>query len=174
VSDVLARVRDDLAGELSLWLVVFVLAVAVVQRLFARPEHRGVRVFVGLATLHVLAIVLAAVARGQAFDMAHEATLGARLAFAWAVVLGVGSLLFETLLARLKVRVNRIVEDLVVYGALAVVTVLVLRRAGVDVTSLVATSAVVTAVIGLSLQDTLGNTIGGLALQFDESIHVGD
>ena len=31
-----------------------------------------------------------------------------------------------------------------------------------------------TAVIGLSLQDTLGNTIGGLALQADGSIQVGD
>jgi len=172
MNDGLARLRDDLANELSLWLVVF--AVAVVQRLFARPAHRGARVFVGLATLHVLAIVLAAIARGRGLDIAHEATLGARLAFGWAVVLGTGSLLFETLFARLHVRMNRIVEDLFVYGALAVATVLVLRRAGVDLTSLVTTSAVVTAVIGLSLQDTLGNTIRGLALQFDDSIHVGD
>src|SRR5690606_10443581 len=37
-----------------------------------------------------------------------------------------------------------------------------------------ATSAVLTAVIGLSLQDTLGNLLGGLALQLDSSIQVGD
>ena len=31
-----------------------------------------------------------------------------------------------------------------------------------------------TAVIGLSLQDTLGNILSGLALQTDDTIHVGD
>ena len=36
------------------------------------------------------------------------------------------------------------------------------------------TSAVITAVIALALQDTLGNVIGGLALQTDESIQVDD
>ncbi|TMA30682.1 MAG: mechanosensitive ion channel, partial [Deltaproteobacteria bacterium] len=35
-------------------------------------------------------------------------------------------------------------------------------------------SAVVTVVLGLSLQATLGNVLGGIALQLDDSIHVGD
>jgi small-conductance mechanosensitive channel/CRP-like cAMP-binding protein len=174
VTAVFGRVGDGLVAGLSIWLIAFVAAVAVVQRLSARREHRGIRVFLGLTTLHVLSVVVGAVAQGQPLDLSREATVVARLAFGWVLVLGVGSLLFETVFTRLAVRVNRIVEDLVVFGALAVVSVLVLRRAGVDVTSLVATSAVVTAVIGLSLQDTLGNTVGGLALQLDDSIHVGD
>ena len=37
----------------------------------------------------------------------------------------------------------------------------------VDVTGIVATSAVVTAVIGFSLQDTLANVMGGIALQLE-------
>jgi CRP-like cAMP-binding protein len=49
-----------------------------------------------------------------------------------------------------------------------------MHRSGVNLTSIVATSAVVTAVIGLSLQATLGNVVGGLALQVDDSIHEGD
>ena len=49
-----------------------------------------------------------------------------------------------------------------------------MHRAGVNLTSIVATSAVVTAVIGLSLQATLGNVVGGLALQLDDSIREGD
>jgi len=40
--------------------------------------------------------------------------------------------------------------------------------------ALLTTSAILTAVIGFSLQDTLGNVMGGLALQLDNSIHVGD
>jgi small-conductance mechanosensitive channel/CRP-like cAMP-binding protein len=168
------RLLTEGADLLTFWLLVFVFAIAVVQRVLARAEHRGIRVLLGLAGLHVLCVVLAVVARGPSVDVAHEARLAARLTTAWVAVLGIGSLFFEVLLPRMRVRVNRIIEDLFVFGALAMASVLVLRRAGVDVTGLVATSAVVTAVIGLSLQDTLGNTIGGLALQLDDSIHVGD
>lgn len=49
-----------------------------------------------------------------------------------------------------------------------------LGRHGVDLSEIIATSAVVTAVIGFSLQDTLGNIMGGMALQLEQSIGVGD
>src|SRR5438034_1166927 len=44
----------------------------------------------------------------------------------------------------------------------------------VNPTNLFTTSALITAVVALSLQDTLGNILGGLALQLDQSIQVGD
>ena len=65
-------------------------------------------------------------------------------------------------------------HDLIVGAAYVVAIGWLMHRGGVDVTSIVATSAVVTAVIGLSLQATLGNIVGGLALQVDDSIHEGD
>ena len=49
-----------------------------------------------------------------------------------------------------------------------------LRMAGVELTSLVATSAVVTAVIAFSMQETLGNVLGGILLQLDHSVRIGD
>ena len=49
-----------------------------------------------------------------------------------------------------------------------------LRGAGVDLGSLVTTSAILTAVIAFSMQDTLGNVLGGLAIQLDNSVQVGD
>jgi CRP-like cAMP-binding protein len=49
-----------------------------------------------------------------------------------------------------------------------------LHRMGVNLSGIVATSAVMTAVIGLSLQATLGNILGGLALQLEDTINVGD
>jgi CRP-like cAMP-binding protein/small-conductance mechanosensitive channel len=67
-----------------------------------------------------------------------------------------------------------IVHELSVGAAYLVAGVWLMHRAGVNLTSIVATSAVVTAVIGLSLQATLGNVVGGLALQLDDSIHEGD
>lgn len=45
---------------------------------------------------------------------------------------------------------------------------------GFNVTGIFATSAVATAVLGLSLQDMLGNIAGGIALQFESDVRVGD
>jgi hypothetical protein len=60
-------------------------------------------------------------------------------------------------------------------GRLPVLWLLVtLSLAGVDLTSLVATSAVITAVLAFAMQDTLGNLLGGLALQIDDSLEIGD
>jgi CRP-like cAMP-binding protein len=55
-----------------------------------------------------------------------------------------------------------------------IVAITLLSRSGVDLTGIVATSAVITAVIGFSLQDTLGNIMGGMALQMERTIGVGD
>ena len=49
-----------------------------------------------------------------------------------------------------------------------------LRMSGVDFTSIVATSAVITAVIAFSMQETLGNILGAWPLQLDHSIRIGD
>jgi small-conductance mechanosensitive channel/CRP-like cAMP-binding protein len=67
-----------------------------------------------------------------------------------------------------------IVHELSVGAAYIVAGVWLMHRSGVNVSSIVATSAVVTAVIGLSLQATLGNVVGGIALQLDDSIREGD
>jgi small-conductance mechanosensitive channel/CRP-like cAMP-binding protein len=58
-----------------------------------------------------------------------------------------------------------------VYGAIAFVC---LHLAGVELGSLLATSAVLTAVIGFALQDTLGNLFAGLAIQTQQPFDVGD
>jgi CRP-like cAMP-binding protein/small-conductance mechanosensitive channel len=91
-----------------------------------------------------------------------------------AVIALVGGFVFQAVLPRLGVVRPRIVQDVAVAAAFCVWAVIRLRVHNVDLTSILATSAVVTAVIGLSLQDTLGNILGGMALQFDESVGVGD
>ena len=49
-----------------------------------------------------------------------------------------------------------------------------LNLAGVELNHLFATSAILTAVLAISMQDTLGNLLGGLALQMDNSLEIGD
>jgi small-conductance mechanosensitive channel len=50
----------------------------------------------------------------------------------------------------------------------------VLKTAGVSPSSVVTTSAVVSGVLAISMQATLGNILGGVAIQLDGSVHVGD
>jgi small-conductance mechanosensitive channel/CRP-like cAMP-binding protein len=68
----------------------------------------------------------------------------------------------------------RILRDLLQAFLYFGVTLLALRAAGVEPTSLLATSALLTAVIGLSLQETLGNLFAGLSLQAQPPFSVGD
>ncbi|MBI4988401.1 MAG: mechanosensitive ion channel [Rhodocyclales bacterium] len=85
-----------------------------------------------------------------------------------------GLCLFRALLPAAGLRPPRIVEDIVVILAYVGFALVRMRLAGVDLSGIVATSAVITAVVAFSMQDTLGNILGGLALQLDSSIELGD
>jgi small-conductance mechanosensitive channel len=82
--------------------------------------------------------------------------------------------IFDLLLRVARVEYPDILHDVVVGAAYLVAFGFLMHHSGVNVTSIVATSAVVTAVIGLSLQATLGNVVGGISLQLDDSINEGD
>jgi small-conductance mechanosensitive channel/CRP-like cAMP-binding protein len=86
----------------------------------------------------------------------------------------VAILLFDLVLVGLHVEVANIVHDLALGAAYMLAFIGILHRSGVQLSGIIATSAVVTVVLGLSLQATLGNILGGIALQLDDSIHVGD
>ena len=66
----------------------------------------------------------------------------------------------------------RQIVSIVVFGiALGIVFK---RTMAADLGALLTTSAIITAVIGLALQDTLGNLFAGLALAIEETVRVGD
>jgi small-conductance mechanosensitive channel/CRP-like cAMP-binding protein len=81
---------------------------------------------------------------------------------------------FDLLLRACRVAYPDILHDVAVGAAYFVAVGFLMHRVGVNVTGIAATSAVVTAVIGLSLQATLGNVVGGISLQLDDSISEGD
>jgi small-conductance mechanosensitive channel len=68
----------------------------------------------------------------------------------------------------------RIFRDLTQAVVYVIVLMLTLRAIGVEPGSLLTTSALLTAVVGLALQDTLGNLVSGLALQMQRPFEVGD
>ncbi|MDD5299871.1 MAG: mechanosensitive ion channel family protein [Gallionella sp.] len=85
-----------------------------------------------------------------------------------------GLLVFRIALPRARMTTPRIAEDISVIIAYLVWGLVRLRYAGLDLGSIVATSAMITAVVAFAMQDTLGNILGGLALQLDNSIEIGD
>jgi small-conductance mechanosensitive channel len=82
--------------------------------------------------------------------------------------------LFRLLLPALGVHIVRLAEDLASAGVILLWGFVWLSLAGVDLASLVTTSAVITAVLAFAMQDTLGNLLGGIVLQLDGSMRVGD
>lgn len=82
--------------------------------------------------------------------------------------------LFRLALPLLRMNPPRILEDIAVFVAYIAWGFVRLHAAGLDLSGIVATSAVITAVLAFSMQDTLGNILGGLALQLDNSVEIGD
>lgn len=81
---------------------------------------------------------------------------------------------FRLLMPAVGVNQPRILHEIVfVLGTFAWIMVR-LRIAGVNLGGIVTTSAAITAILAFSMQETLGNILGGLALQLDKSIHIGD
>ncbi len=75
---------------------------------------------------------------------------------------------------RLARPLPRIFRDLLQFIVYAMAALFTLSKAGVAPGSLLTTSALLTAVVGLSLQDTLGNLFAGLAIQAQRPFDVGD
>jgi small-conductance mechanosensitive channel len=151
-------------------LLLTILAVATVAR-GERRRLRTVIVLVGiyLVLLPVVAGLESAGARGK------DALMLASMVFSVIALVGMGGiLLFGALLPRIGLSAPRILRDVVLAVATVVGMLAAADRAGFPVTGLITTSAVLTAVIGFSLQDTRGNVMGGLALQLDNSVQVGD
>jgi CRP-like cAMP-binding protein/small-conductance mechanosensitive channel len=81
-------------------------------------------------------------------------------------------LVFQVILRRW--RAPRILSDLIIGVGYVAILIALLTRVGVNLTGIIATSAVATAVIGFGMQDLLGNLAGGLVLEFERTIREGD
>jgi small-conductance mechanosensitive channel len=149
---------------------------ALLMRLSPQPQElrSRLRVLSLLVGLQVLLLPAAGVLSALSMDGARDVRLfGSVLATLAFVGLG-GFVVFGIAAPRMQLRLPRIVQDLLV-GAVGTLAVFgTASRAGVNLSGIVTTGAVLTAVVGLALQDMLGNVLGGLSLQLDSTIRVGD
>jgi small-conductance mechanosensitive channel/CRP-like cAMP-binding protein len=151
------------------------LALPVLRRLAPRSRrHRGgsARLFLGLALLLAAAAIglgaMATVSPGNVLQLFGVLALMLGL-------VGLGGLfVFDVVLPRLGIDVPSILRDLILLAVAVALGMGFLRLAGLDVFSIVTTSAVLTAVIGLALQSTIANVFGGLGLQLDRTLRRGE
>ncbi len=98
----------------------------------------------------------------------------AELCFALAWIEIGSALLFKLLLPSAGINTPPILFDALAGFVYLAMLLLLLAANGVNLSGIVATSAVLTGIIGFSMQDTLGNLVGGISLQAERTITVGD
>lgn len=148
-------------------LLMVVLFVPLGERRYAREPFRFLAIH--LVVLPILWLVPVKHPAGDLLELLALATLLASIGGS-AFALFVHSLWMR----KVSQPLPKILRDVIKAFIYAGVLLLVLRSAGVEPGSLLATSAFLTAVIGLSLQDTLGNLFAGLAIQAQRPFGVGD
>lgn len=156
----------SLAGSLLAWGLTYRF----------RPEDRGTLYHtLGVLVLGVIGLVVAATTAwlGSA-GLAGGLREAAVLVFGIGVIRLFGLLAFRLVLPRLRIAPPQILEDILVIVAYAAWGMVRLRHAGMDLSGIVTTSALITAVVAFAMQDTLGNILGGLALELDNSVEIGD
>src|SRR2546423_1605051 len=121
-------------------------------------------------TYFVMLLVKAGLLAGSMDAAYSTAQLTALVALSWGITGTAGLMTFDLIGHRFHV--PKILRDLTVTIASAVAMVMLLSRSGVNLLSIITTSAVLTAVIRLALQDTLGKLLSGGALQLQSSIRI--
>jgi small-conductance mechanosensitive channel/CRP-like cAMP-binding protein len=170
---VLRAHADELWWVLGLFLAVVIVAALVNRfRPVQRPRlRRLVTVFALFATATVMAI---------GFDAAELPAwsggtwVAAQILQAFTLVSVSATAVFAVMLPGVGIELPMIASDLIVGLGYVVVTLAILARHGVNPTGALVSGAVVSAVLAISLQSTLGNVVGGVALQLDGSIREGD
>lgn len=155
------------------WLLALLVTSWLVARLAAVDHPRFKAVFF-FAAVHVFGVVTSAALRAVGSPHADAFRTPGWVLGSVAFVGAAAILVFSVVLPRLRLATPPILQDVLVGVASVVVAVTVASRASVNLSGLIATSAVLTAVLGFSLQDVIGNIAGGLALQMDGSIEPGD
>lgn len=162
--------HDDIA---TLLLLVTILAGIFVR---SRPNDRKTLTLtlslLGFSLIGQLAgVMIGSAGFWRVSTALHEAFL---ILEGLAIIRLLGLFIFRVILPALRFTPPRILEDILVFVAYIGWGFVRMHDAGLDLSGIVATSAVITAVLAFSMQDTLGNILGGLALQLDNSVEIGD
>src|SRR5581483_4131899 len=158
-----------------LWFATILIVAGGLLAWLAPAQRKQIKASVVLFGLSLAGAFLAAFFRSSGHSLPAGFLVGFASLLEGVVLINLAAvLIFDVCLGSLRVNFPRILRYLVVAVAYVTLILTYLSYKGVNVSGIVATSAVITAVIAFSLQDTLGNIMGGLALQMERTINVGD
>src|SRR5258705_12200558 len=149
------------------WLTLLALALAILLLRFRPPHERSMY----LNTLWLFLLAVLGQGLGAVFDAMGFPAVAVglhtifRIVAAIAAIRLLGFAVFRLVLPLMGREWPRIIEDLVILGAYVIYGFVQLSRAGVDLSSLITTSAVLTAVIAFAMHYTLSNVVCGPASQ---------
>ncbi len=172
--DLLAAVFDEAVRDRTGWILLALAAVTALARARGRLDRHLLRGPWVLFAIHLVVVPVAGVLRYLGAASSADAHLTALAIGLLAAINTATVFLFGLVLPWMGMRLSRIFQDVATAVASIIAIFSLASRAGFNISGLVATSAVLTAVIGFALKDTLGNVIGGLALHTDKSINIGD
>lgn len=157
----------DLSLVLSALLIVVLLQMVSLKGL--RPLTAPLLLTAAAALAHFLVRTL----DGDA-NLQRTTDIALVMALGYLVVRASLLLVFDwVLVRRMNVVPPRLMREVVALGIYLVLGAVILRSFGVEVSGIVATSAVITVVVGLALQQTLGNLLAGLALAWEQRLSIG-
>jgi small-conductance mechanosensitive channel/CRP-like cAMP-binding protein len=167
---------QEIAQHESLGSVTVIFLLLALLLMICAPMARSrVRAAIWLFSVALLLVLAASILAAMELPAGATTVYWAALICGGIALVNLASLVvFDVACTLAHVHTPRILRDLVVACAYIGVGFALLAHNGISVTGLITTSAVLTAVIGFSLQDTLGNIMGGLALQMERTINVGD
>jgi small-conductance mechanosensitive channel/CRP-like cAMP-binding protein len=173
----LGATLGDVLSSLALAALVFIAGRAVFAILRRALKLEGLRV-----TVNIFLVLLATAAFEHVFDYGWVPTVGRimrGLIFVFGVYLAFRLLehIFVRRVVKEKKRVEipRIVRDIIRLAVIVLAVLFALKAfLGLEPTALIATSTVLSAVIGLAMQDVLANIFAGIALQIGKPFRVGD
>lgn len=168
-------IREDVRSGEAIGVAIATALIGLLWLLLPPKHKRLVRQPVILLVLHVIARALRKlVFTGDSFVAQILVVVGV-LSLLASIGRTVVSLVLDVGFGRRMSRPTpKIIRDLVLGIVYFFVALASLRAAGIEPSSILTTSALLTAVVGLSLQETLGNLFAGLALQMQSPFDVGD
>jgi small-conductance mechanosensitive channel/CRP-like cAMP-binding protein len=161
--------------DMGLWALALVVMAVFVMRT-ARTERKPTLRILALFMLSFVGALIGGLLAYWGFEAAGKVTQAtARLLTGISIIQIARAFVVRVVLARLRLFPPRILVDvIVIFTSLVWGLYILYDDLGVDLASIITTSAVITVVLGFALQDTLGNILGGLALQLDQTVRIGE
>jgi small-conductance mechanosensitive channel len=168
-------IADHWVGHTQISVALSCVLLAILVRLGTRLPRRELRSMWFFWVLGILAWLAANTLAWQGSALWGPYLLDGSAAMLGLAALQLGVVLvFQLLMPAVGLGSPRIAQDLTFLGLALGAGLYGLSHWGVDPSRLFTTSAVLTAVLAFAMQDTLGNVLGGVVLQLDNSLRVGD